>query len=309
MGSQLRARVVMGSLINTTSFLFLLTLFPTGGFSECPCVKKVTESLVQSLEGTYVLLEESDPGDPVCFDQCIYLKEGSSKDDQYCFKEVGEGEGAEVVDEEQCPVTGAPTPTSLSLQQRQEILAQQQTDLNNQMAASETFSDNIDGVETVLEDLTSSDRRKREEGGKSRKKRALSVPTDCATVLLYAEKIQLTSSSTAADMVTASEYVALLAQVDVPAIKASSPCSEAELTQLTEQKDSIAATKASLETVSDAVKREVNELISTISALNSLLAEEGLPTQAVELVTYQVPTIPLEPQQQTIFTTTPAPNK
>merc|ERR1711892_537112 len=137
MGSQLRARVVMGALINTISFLFLLTLFPTGGFSQCPCIKKVTESHVQSLEGTYVLLEESDPGDPVCFDQCIYLKEGSSKDNQYCFKEVGEGEGAEVVEEEHCTVTGAPTPTSLSLQQRQEILAQQQTDLKASSPCSE----------------------------------------------------------------------------------------------------------------------------------------------------------------------------
>jgi len=307
MGVGFRSGRIMVASAWIASFLLMLMVFPSKCLSSCPCVKTVTDS--PGLEGIYHFLEESDPMDTLCFDQCIYYREGTPKSDEYCFKEVSESEAAEVIDDEECPVTGVTGTTAHPLHQKRNTLDQTQTDLLTKYEASVTFSDNIDAVEANLVSLTASGRMKREETGKNRKKRALSVPSDCATVVSYTQNIQLTGSSTAGDLVMASQYMEPLAQFDVAEIKANNPCTVAEEAQLTTMKDNIANIRTYVEAITLSIKIEICELISLVTDLNSLLQDEGFETITLVLPTCDVSTEAPEITLQTQFTTTPPYNE
>jgi len=304
MGVGFRSGRIMVASAWIASFLLMLMVFPSKCLSSCPCVKTVTDS--PGLEGIYHFLEESDPMDTLCFDQCIYYREGTPKSDEYCFKEVSESEAAEVIEDEDCPVTGT---TVHPLQQKRNTLDQRQTDVVTEYEASETFSNNIDAVEANLVSLTASGRKKREETGKNRKKRALAVPSDCATVVSYTQNIQLTGSSTAGDLVMASQYMEPLVQIIVADIKANSPCTVDEEAQLTTMKDNIANIKTYVKAITLSIKIEICELINLITDLNSLLQDEGFATITLVLPTCDISTEAPEITLQTQLTTTPPPNE
>merc|ERR1711935_1174517 len=198
--------------------------------------------------------------------------------------------------------------TSDGLAAKKAALTSQQNSLQEKYVAATSFETSIDTVADILESLTSTGRRKREEeGSKSRAKRALSVPTTCATVLLYAQNSQLTSSSTAADMVTAYSYALALSQIDVASIKADSPCSELEKTQINEQKSKLeTTTKTNLETLVITIQIDINGVIQLIADFNVILAEEGYTVIVVVYETFVFSSTSVV-QKQTKFTTTPAP--
>jgi len=304
MGVGFRSGRIMVASAWIASFLLMLMVFPSKCLSSCPCVKTVTDS--PGLEGIYHFLEESDPMDTLCFDQCIYYREGTPKSDEYCFKEVSESEAAEVIEDEDCPVTGT---TVHPLQQKRNTLDQRQTDVVTEYEASETFSNNIDAVEANLVSLTASGRKKREETGKNRKKRALAVPSDCATVVSYTQNIQLTGSSTAGDLVMASQYMEPLAQIIAADIKANNPCTVGEEAQLTIMKDNIADIRSYVKAITLIIKMEICELINLITDLNSLLQDEGFATITLVLPTCDISTEAPEITLQTQLTTTPPPNE